>query len=97
MAVDQWVFSFDHLKNTPAVSLDRQSVLFELKRRNAGIEFLFRVGLQLKLCVGIISEKLQICLAQYVNLKYSLIESKKYTRSRYCFSLLSSFLHAPFD
>lgn len=51
MSADQWLFTTEHLKSTPAVSLDKQSVLHELKRRNAGIEFLFRVGLQLKLCV----------------------------------------------
>jgi len=51
MISDQWLFLPSHLSSTPAVSVDKRSVHHELKLRNSGVEFLFRVGLQLKLYV----------------------------------------------
>ena len=48
----QWLFRNEHLSKTPAVALDGKSVADELALRNQGIEFLSRVGLQLKLSVG---------------------------------------------
>ncbi len=47
----QWLFRKEHLSKTPAVALDGKSVADELSLRNQGVEFLSRVGLQLKLSV----------------------------------------------
>lgn len=54
MSVDQWIFLPAHLNQTPAILVDKESLHHELKRRNAGVEFLFRVGLQLKLYVQLL-------------------------------------------
>ena len=49
---DQWTFLPAHLQSTPTLLLDNQTPHHELLRRVSGIEFLFRVGLQLKLYVS---------------------------------------------
>ncbi|KAF8323189.1 cyclin-like protein [Clavulina sp. PMI_390] len=52
---DQWLFLPTHLNQTPGITTDKKNLQNELKLRNLGVEFLFRVGLQLKLNVPVLA------------------------------------------
>ncbi|KAF9519975.1 hypothetical protein BS47DRAFT_914482 [Hydnum rufescens UP504] len=51
----QWLFKSSHLHHTPVVTEDKKTVFHEICQRNSGIEFLFRVGLQLKLNIPVLA------------------------------------------